>query len=173
MTGFVGNATSAMSVLLLGDDKRIFPGFMTDQDPFAIVMIDEPYLFFQYETLYWPRSDFTGNTTGVASEILGATWRDKTELIQPCGGGSSSRMAIFGTCRDVYGTPVVGAVVKLFKTLNTPTPGKDVLLDEVVSDGNGNYTVTTPYYPDTHYIVEYKTGSPDIFGSSRNDLIGT
>jgi hypothetical protein len=153
----------------MADDKRIFPGFMVDLDPFTVVMIDEPYLLFQYQTQWWPRTDML---TGCGDEMLGAPWTDKTELVQPVGGGTNSRMAIFGTCRDVNGTPVVGAIVKLFKTADLPSPGKDIILDTVISDANGNYTVTTPYYPDTHYIVEYKTGSPDIFGSSRNDLIG-
>lgn len=173
MSGFIGPTTGNMQSLLFPGDYRIFPGFMVDQDPFTIVMIDEPFLFFQYETLYWPRSDFTG-ITGIAAQILGGTWRDKTELIEAKGGGTNSRLAISGICLDANNVPVSGAVVKLFKTADTPIAGKDVLFDETTSDANGNWLVYTPYYPDTHYIVEYKVGSdvPDTFGTSVNTLTG-
>ena len=41
----------------------------------------------------------------------------------------------------------------------------------VVSDPLGNFLVTTPYYPDQHYLVFYLTGSPDIFATTQNTLI--
>lgn len=166
MSGFIGNATCAWKVLQM-DDERIFPGFMIDKDPLTVVMIDEPYLFFQYQTCYWPRTDML---TGCGDEMLGAPWTDKTELIEAKGGGSNSRFGIIGVTRDVWGAPIGGVTCKLFRT--TGDLYKDVKIDETISDPLGNYMLSTPFYPDTHYVVMYKTGSPDIFGSSVNTLIG-
>jgi len=81
--------------------------------------------------------------------------------------GASSRYGVSGITRDIYGSPLGGVTVKIFKTSD------DSLISTIVSDANtGAFIVTTPYYPDTHYIVTYKTGSPDVFGTSANTLIG-
>ena len=168
MTSFVGNATSAMSVLLVADDKRVFPGFMVDLDPFTVVMIDEPYLLFQYCTQWWPRG---ASLMGCGDEILEAVWMDKTELIEAKGGGTNSRFGIYGVTRDVWGAPLPGVIVKLFRTIGDLY--KDVLIDETISSVDGAYFVSTPFYLDTHYLVMYKAGSPDVFGSSVNTLIGS
>jgi len=47
-----------------------------------------------------------------------------------------------------------------------------VLIDSTISDPSGNFLVSTAYYPDTHYIVAHKTGSPDIDGVTPNTLVG-
>ena len=93
------------------------------------------------------------------------TW-ETPELIEPKGGGSNSRFGVQGVTRDVWNAPLGGVLVKLFRTSD------DLKVDQIVSDPDGNYLVSTPYYPDAHYIVEYKVGSPDVFGTSVNTLIG-
>lgn len=81
-------------------------------------------------------------------------------------GGAMYRFAISGVTRDVNGSPLGGVTVKMFRT------STDEMVGSVVSDPLGNYFVTSPYYPDTHYIVMYKAGFPDVFGTTVNTLIG-
>jgi hypothetical protein len=175
MAGFIGNATSAFYTQQLGDsviDNRGMPEFFVDTDPFFVVRLAACFdLFMGYETQYWPGG---GRLDTPDDASLSAIKWASPELIEPKGGGTTSRLAIAGQCLDVNGTPVPGAVVKLFKTANTPMPGKDSLFDEVVADNNGNWVLYTPYYPDTFYVVEYKLGStvPDIFGTTVNTLTG-
>jgi len=169
MSGFIGISVSSIDNVLCKNDELIFPGFMIDLDPFTIVMVDEPFLLFQYCTQWWPRgaSLMMG---GDGNDICEAVWMDKTEMIEAKGGGTNSRFGIAGVTRDVYGTPLGGVTCKLFRTVGDLY--KDVLIDETISDPQGNYLLSTPFYPDAHYVVTYKAGSPDVFGSSPNTLIG-
>lgn len=80
-------------------------------------------------------------------------------------GGCNGRLSFVGVTRDQFGSPTGGVTVKLFRT------STDQLVSTVLSDASGNYTITTPYYPDGHYLVCYKTASPDIFGTTVNTLI--
>jgi hypothetical protein len=57
-------------------------------------------------------------------------------------------------------------VVQLFRTSN------DLFIMEITSDASGNFLLQSWYSPDTHYIVAYKAGSPDIFGTTVNTLVG-
>lgn len=95
--------------------------------------------------------------------LLQAVWCEEPEFMA----GTNSRFAIYGGTVDQYGSPLGGVTVKLFRTSD------DCKLDQVVSGPTGCYLVSTPYYPDYHYIVEYKAGSPDVFGTSPNNLIAS
>jgi len=81
-------------------------------------------------------------------------------------GGIASRVGFVGVTRDQYGTPTGGCVVQLFRTSD------DLFIMEITSDSNGNFLLQSWYTPDTHYIVAYKAGSPDIFGTTVNTLVG-
>lgn len=79
-------------------------------------------------------------------------------------GAQSERL--IGVSRDAGGTPLGLCVVKVFRTLT------DELVATTTSDGSGNWTV----YPNAigpYYIVEYKAGSPDVFGTSLNTNAST
>ena len=80
--------------------------------------------------------------------------------------GAVSRYGITGVTRDYAGGVLGSTTVKLFLTAD------DSLISSVLSDPlTGQYTVSTPFYPNAHYIVCYKTGSPDVFGTTPNTLI--
>jgi hypothetical protein len=79
--------------------------------------------------------------------------------------GCIARLGITGITRDQFGSPVGACTVKLFRT------STDELVSQVISDANGVYLITTPYHPDAHYLVVYKVGSPDIFGTTVNTII--
>lgn len=118
-----------------------------------------------YRTPWWPCSGLLLGDMGSDVSMLhdrppryGDVWYAS---------GCNGRLAIVGVTRNAYGSAVGGCTVKIFRT-NT-----DELLSTVISDPNtGEYTITTPYYPDGHYLVVYKSGTPDMFGTTVNTLVG-
>ena len=113
---------------------------------------------------YWPGG---GGLIGASGAEFGvddaAIWWAQPPLTE----GATARYGIAGVTRDQYGSPLGGCTVKMFKT------STDELVDTQVSDPSGNYTVSSPYYPDAHYLVIYKAGTPDVFGTTPNTLIGS
>lgn len=77
--------------------------------------------------------------------------------------GSNGRLAFVGYTRDAYGSPVGGCTVRVFVT------STNELVSRVVSDTNGRYEATSPYFV-AHYLVVHKTGAPDIAGASVDTL---
>lgn len=68
---------------------------------------------------------------------------------------------IIGVSRDSTGVALGLCTVKVFRTTD------DVLVASTVSDGSGNWTAY-PNQEGPYYYVEYKAGSPDVFGTSPN-----
>ena len=73
---------------------------------------------------------------------------------------------IIGVSRDATGAALGSCVVKVFRTVD------DVLVASTTSDGSGNWTAY-PNQPGPYYFVEYKAGSPDVFGTSPNTNTAT
>jgi hypothetical protein len=159
VSNFVGAALSTTT--LRKNELGIYPGEWSE----AIIFESWVDVFGvqTYQTAWWPgnRGFFGGQ--GVDMSCLYPVQRWQYYLAQ----GSMGRFGIRGTTRDRYGSALAGVTVKLFKTAT------DEKVAEVVSDGNGAFLVTTPYYPDAHYMVQYKAGTPDVFGSSPNTLIAS
>jgi hypothetical protein len=116
---------------------------------------------FSYANGFWPRSGFAGDIS-VDLSTLESVWFEQPDMTS----GANSRVGFQGVTRDVYNSPLGGVTCKLFRTSD------DAKIDQIVSDPSGNYLLSSPYYPDAHFIVTYKTGSTDVFGSSVNTLIG-
>lgn len=120
-----------------------------------------------YRTQWWPGTGQVMSGDPDGSTISGPTLNESQnsweETDQEEGG--AGRYGIIGVTRDAYGSPLGGMTVKLYRTSD------DSVQSSTVSDQFGNYTVTTPYYPDAHYIIVYKSGSPDTFGTTPNTLI--
>lgn len=138
-------------------------------DPLANYFVREDIWFGvpTFRTPWWPASQagafLGGNGTSVAMLYdkltrFGDFWSNHP-------GGCNGRLSFVGVTRDQFGSAADGVTVKLFRTSD------DRLISQVVSDANGNFTITTPYYPDGHYLVIYKAGTPDIFGTTVNTLI--
>lgn len=108
---------------------------------------------------WWPGNCGQIGQMGVDVPIE-AVWFEQPE--RPSGG--SSRLGVLGVTRDQYGSPLGGVTVKLFRTLD------DTKQDQIVSDPLGNFLLTSPF-SDDHYLVFYKTGAPDVTGSSVNTII--
>lgn len=49
----------------------------------------------------------------------------------------------------------------------------DVMVESVVSDGSGIFTFSPVSPGELYYAVAYKSGSPDLAGTTRNVLAGT
>jgi hypothetical protein len=115
-----------------------------------------------YQTGFWPsRGGFMGDLGLDVGLIEARRWG----AFYPAG-GIASRLGFVGVTRDQYGTPTGNCVVQLFRTSD------DLFIMEITSDANGNFLLQSIYTPDTHYIVAYKAGSPDIFGTTVNTLVG-
>lgn len=67
---------------------------------------------------------------------------------------------------DGSGTPLPGAIVSLFRTVDNSFAGL------AVTDANGNFRLAASQFIQ-HYLVAYLTGSPDLAGTSVNTLVGT
>ena len=118
-----------------------------------------------YASPWWPGSGFIGDyATDISVHDTAQKWYEYPEITK----GMTSRFGIAGVTRDQYGSAIVSCTVKLFKTSD------DSLVSQIVSDATtGAYLLSTQYYPDTHYVVAYKAGSPDIAGATVNTLIGS
>lgn len=79
-------------------------------------------------------------------------------------GYSSKR--IIGVSRDATGAALGNCAVKVFRTAD------DVLVASTTSDASGNWTAY-PNQVGPYYFVEYKAGSPDVFGTSPNTNTAT
>lgn len=117
---------------------------------------------FNYWNGFWPKGNgFVGDYGADVGLIDSTAWGG----FYPAG-GVASRLGFVGVTRDQYGTPTGNCVVQLFRTSD------DLFIMEITSDADGNFLLQSIYTPDTHYIVAYKAGSPDIFGTTVNTLVG-
>lgn len=160
MSQLVGSADGMAGFIRKSDDRIIAHAY--DQE---VELELGPLLISDFRSPWWPRSGMIGDyQDDVGALDCGVFWYDTPEYTS----GSSSLMGIFGVTRDQYGSAIGSCVVKLFRTSD------DSLQSQVTSDPNtGAFMLTTPYYPDRHYIVSYKAGAPDISGASVNTLIGS
>jgi hypothetical protein len=170
MSSFLGPTAGQAGACISqsADDKRGMANWYQMLDTAVWLKITEPFDIDKrgFANGYWPG--------GVSLDASGQEWQAAIRYDFPdMFTGTNGRYAFVGVTRDGYGTAVGGVTVKLFKTVGGGNPDlKDVKIDETVSDVNGNFQVTTPYYPDTHYLVTYKSGTPDIQGTTVNTLIG-
>lgn len=171
MSSYVGNAFGAGLALYPDDKANCDEAFFANDELFqpdplvSIRQRNDPADFFgasSFRSPWWPCS----------GQLLGDGAADVPLLVdRPArwgdiwyASGANGRLAISGVTCDQYFSPVGGVTVKLFRTLD------DSLQASVVSEPDGSYLVTTPY-SDAHYLVIYKSGTPDLFGTTVNTLV--
>lgn len=169
MSSFIGTPSGVgLGQWQAADDKRLMMDDYQALNTTVWVSTEDAWAPFGggFDNEYWPG---TGGMNASGNEWNRGVWYGR-----PCyNSGAVSRYALIGVTRDAYGSPIGEATVKLFKTVGGGNPDlKDVKIDEGTSDASGAYIVYTPYYPDTHYIVTYKAGAPDVHGTTVNTLIG-
>lgn len=89
------------------------------------------------------------------------------DLPQVSDSGQIHLSAISGQCLNASSVPQINALVQAFLT------STGALAGSTYSDNNGNYVVTTPYLGQAHFLVALLAGSPDIFGTTDNNLTPT
>jgi hypothetical protein len=169
VSSFIGAPSGvALGQWNAADDKRLMMDDYQLHNTNVWVSIEDVWALFGggYDNEYWPG--------GVGMDASGGEWQKAVWWGRPeFSSGAVSRWAFTGVTRDGYGSALGGMTVKLFKTVGGGSPDlKDVKIDETTSDTSGNFTVYSSYYPDTHYIVTFKSGTPNIQGVTANTLIG-
>lgn len=106
-----------------------------------------------YASAFWPRSGFEGSEVNDGF-LLTAQWWGEPEVSS----GAISRFGYRGVTRDANNSPLGGVTVKCFRTADDMKTA-----DDVVSDVDGNFVISTPFY-EAHYLVMRKTGSPEVSG---------
>jgi len=114
----------------------------------------------------WPRSGRIGGASGAVAGANGALDPTRQYYEWPSQHvGSHVRKKISGITRNSDGSINGGATVQLFNTVT------GALVDTQVSDAGGFYTLTDPNNV-ASFVVAYEAGSPDIAGTSKNNLMG-
>lgn len=123
---------------------------------------------------YWPARRgglFCNDPAAPASLMFGdSNAGNANEMFEPTelgNQGHQGRKFIMGQCQDSGGGGVSGAVVQGFRT------STDEYVGETTADSNGNYELGVPYPGENHYLVAYRAGSPDLAGTTVNNLQGT
>lgn len=156
-------AVSILDQVIQADDRR--HARMVDQFKAEAYAPPNPFLKAEYRTQFWPGARGLGGGAllgdGGDVNVMNPAYWEPPEVTRGC----SSRWGVIGVARDQYGSIIVGMTMKLYRT------STDEMVSTIVSDGNGAYLLTTPYYPDAHYIVGYKAGFPDIYGTTVNTIV--
>ena len=80
--------------------------------------------------------------------------------------GTPGGFYINGVTRDATGNALAGCWVKLFETLT------DIQRQATTSDATGNYSFVVPDSTTLYYAEAYLPGSPDVAGTTKNNLVG-
>lgn len=162
MSGLVnGAAASQWESYAACSERRIQCAYMPEETIGQIIADCDAVAPGSFLSRYWPGAAMLMDSDAGPTIEHDVLWGFFDQAA-----GASSRYAFTGVTRDQYGSAVGSCAVKLYRTSD------DALLDSQVSDPSGNFLLSTRYYPDTHYIVAHKTGSPDIDGVTPNTLIG-
>lgn len=109
---------------------------------------------------FWP-SSFYGDLAVDIGIIDAPAWI----MPPPLPSGANGRLGFNGFSRDASGGILAGVTVKLFLTAT------DTKVDQTISDVNGLFVVSTSE-AGAHYLLFYKTGTPDVSGTTVNTLLG-
>lgn len=156
MSGFIGGALPQF--IIARNDERLNRMDFQPDGLFADVWAVAPSIF---QSTHWPGSGMMGDG-GVDVGILSAVqWGDYDQAA-----GASSRFGFVGVTRDSFGSALGGCTVLLFRTSDS------LLMDTTTSDASGNFLLNTAYYPDAHFLVVRKTGSPNVSGATDGTQVG-
>jgi hypothetical protein len=75
-------------------------------------------------------------------------------------------LSLSGISRDSTGAALGSCLMTLYRTRD------DGAVASVLSDGSGNYVFPSVSLTETYYIRGYKSGTPDVAGTTVNTLVG-
>lgn len=120
-------------------------------------------------TSLWPRSANMGSD-GTTPMIFG-NGQEGGDYFEPpsaVGFGTQSTKFLKGTTFDSTSAVLAGAIVQGFVTVT------DIFVGQVTSNSDGTFILPTANLASVqHYVVAYKSGSPDVAGTSSNTLLPT
>jgi len=158
MSGFIGGALPVN--LIAKDDLRLWRMDKKELGAlFADVWAAAPSVFMSE---YWPRSGFMGGGGADVAMLQSVAWGWYDQAA-----GAASRFGFVGVTRDSLGSPIGGCTVLLFRTSD------NVLQDTTTSDADGRFLLNTAYYPDAHFLVVRKTGTPNVSGATDGTQVAT
>lgn len=123
----------------------------------------------------WPIGGFMSGDPTLQMTIVGNDYSNEVcfgyggnfEAPSNIGSGTQSTKFIKGTTLDSTGAVLANAIVKPYVTATDVEDGP-----AVTSAADGTYAAGV-YTPGAHYVVAYKSGSPDVAGTSVNTLSPT
>lgn len=158
MSGFIGGALHTNHIGR--HDERVNRMDFQQQALFADVWCTAPASF---ESPWWPKGGGFIGDGGTDVGLLEASWWGEYDQAA----GAASRFGFVGVTRDSFGSALGGCTVLLFRTADS------LLIDSTTSDASGNFLLNTAYYPDAHFLVVRKTGSPNVSGATDGTQVGT
>lgn len=113
---------------------------------------------------WWPNRSGLVADTGI-SDVMGPSL--SMQMLSGWITGANGRFGFAGIARDSAGNVLASATIRCYRT----SDGLPVA-DPVTSDANGYFLITTPYYPDAHFLTVHKTTPGPWGGASYDNLVG-
>lgn len=116
-----------------------------------------------YASEWWPSMCGLSNSSGMC-DVAKST---PMQMLASFFSGANGRFGFAGIARDSAGNVLASATIRCYRT----SDGLPVA-DPVTSDANGYFLITTPYYPDAHFLTVHKTTPGPWGGASYDNLVG-
>lgn len=162
------NGAGRVQLLITASDERAAgEWFRNNEDLFLPRLVPQTWENFAefsgFASSWWPhRSGFIGG--GDADPFDGCDSAGTQHADMWTRSGANGRLAFVGFSRDENGNIVPGCSIKCFRTAD------DSLQASVLSDANGYYQATTPYY-EAHYLVIQMPTTPPRSGASLATIL--
>jgi hypothetical protein len=142
-------------------DRRLVPTYqVTRRERDRVVDRDLPTPYpGGYANNFWPGGGGLSAGTGILSAVYGRS-------VARLAWGIASRVGFVGRTYDQNGNVLGGVTCSLFRTSDK------LWIMDVISNFDGSFLLQSWYSPDTHFIVFSKAGSPEVFGTTRQTLVG-
>jgi len=161
MSQFLGAADPTLGFIAAKDMRLHAPGHNEYRHLARVPVIRDQ----GYRTTFWPRGGgLMGDMAADYSMMEAVSWSFEIERVAQ---GAASRVGFNGTARDQYGAPLAGVTCSLFRTSDKQW------IQDFTSRADGTFTLVSWYSPDTHFICFYKAGSPNVFGTTDQNLVGS
>ena len=161
--GFIG-AAMPTNINVVADKRHVDAFFWRERIIGAAVLSnmfvpdEDPLFQANMATPWWPCGGFLIADTGMSDIMEATAWLDMYPV-----SGANSRFGYVDIARDVNGNPIPGATVRCF------VASSGEMTASVITDVNGYFIVTTPYYV-THFLTVHKAGAPNLAGASAELL---
>lgn len=159
MSGFIRSAADGvMPTMLRSDDRRGSDNVQPGNGPRG----SQPNNF--EEGMLWSGPKFVQSGQGIPQQDAAATagrWLPLSESA-----GSAARKKLTGTTRDAAGAPLGAVAVQALQSAGTAAAD-----GTTTSDAQGYYEVPVANPTGTYKVDMYKAGSPDVAGTSVNNLV--